>query len=150
MSDRNTILKQLKTDLRDYIKSTRTSTGGRRFKSDLAEVRRGIHSSKDFEYFPVVCFTCFSDEVENEFGGDGTRWLSIYLYGYDSVSGYANDDDAYDAIHDLALDIEEFLYNDFTYTSNVLIGDIIIYEAGVEPDTTWFEASLRIKYDYNI
>lgn len=150
MSDRNTVLKQLKDDLKEYITSSRTSSGGRRYKTSPVEIKRGIHGSNDFTYKPVLCFTCYKDEVENEFGTYGTRWLYIYLYGYDDVSRYRDDDDAYDAIHDLAQDVEEFLYNDFTYSEDVMVGDFICYEAGTNLPVTFFEVELRIKYDYSI
>lgn len=150
MSNRNDILKQLKEDILIHIDPSNTSAGGRRYLTHPVEVRRGVYGSGDFNYKPVICFTLIRDEEVNEFGGDGLRKLHIYMYGYVDTKTYKSDDDAYNDVHNLVDDIEEFLYNDFTYSNDTQIGEIVIHEAGVKYNLAWYEMTLTITYSYII
>ena len=136
MSKRNDILNTLKEEMEDYIKSSRG------YKSDLVEVVRGIQMFEDIEMKPVVAFWCYRDESTGQFAGRDDRFLYVYIYGYCDTDGYGDVDD----IHNLAADVEYFLYNDFSYTDDTFVGDFTIYEGGVQDPASMFELDIKIKY----
>ena len=140
MSNRNTILNKLKTDMEDYIKSSRG------YHMDPVEVTRGIQMFEDIEMKPAICFWCYRDESTGQFSGGDRRFLYVYIYGYCDTDGYGDVDD----IHDLASDVEYFLFNDFTYENDTLVGDFTIYEGGAQDTASFFELDIKIKYSNTI
>ena len=137
---RNTILNKLKTDMEDYIKSSRG------YETDPVEVIRGIQMFEDISMKPAICFWCFRDESEGQFAGNDRRILYIYIYGYADTDGYGDVDDVYD----LASDVEYFLHNDFTYENDTFVGNITIYEGGAQDPASMFELEIKIKYKQTI
>ena len=139
MSIRNTILKALKSDL------TKIQTS-RDYNSDPVEIRRGIHLWEDFTMKPAISFWCYNDEKLNEFGGTGIRYLNVYMYGYTDTDGLEDVDN----IHNLADDVEDFLHSstDWTYKKDTEVGDMVIYEGGVQDPASMFQLEIRIKYDF--
>lgn len=150
MATRSEILKQLKDDMLIYITPSVTSQGGRKYLTDLRDVKRGVYGYDECNQLPTVCYTLLRDELIDEFGGQSNRRLNIYMYGYMNTKTYKTDDDAYDGIHDLVNDIEEFLYNDFTYKTDTEIGEIVVNEAGLNFPVSWFEITITILYSYTI
>lgn len=136
MSQRNTILTALKSDMEDYIKSSRG------YEMDPVEITRGIQMFEDIEMKPSICFWCYRDETDGQFASRDDRWLHIYIYGYCDTDGYGDVDD----IHNLASDVEYFLYNDFSYTDDTFVGDFTIYEGGTQDPASMFELDIKIKY----
>lgn len=134
MSTRNTILNALKTELKSSI------VGSGNYLTKANTVKRGIYMFADISPKPAICFWCYRDATDGDFGGDGVRWLHIIIYGYTK---------GMDEIHDLARDVEYFLYNDFSYTEDVLItSDMVIYEGGTRNPANEFGLEFRIKYDF--
>ena len=140
MSNRNTILIALKSDMEKYIKSSRE------YKMDPVEVTRGIRMFEDIEMKPAICFWCYRDESTGQFAGNDRRFLYVYIYGYCDTDGYGDVDD----IHNLASDVEYFLFNDFSYTDDTLVGDFTIYEGGIRDPASFFELDIKIKYSNTI
>lgn len=133
--NRLTILNQLEEDLKE-IKSTRG------YNFTPVEVARGLHKWNDFPVKPVIGFTHFRDEADEDAdSGDIARWLYFYGYGYTETDGNGNTDD----IHNLAQDFEDFLNStDNTYTEETMIGDIEIKEGGVSDPVNAFIITFRI------
>lgn len=140
-SVRNTILEQLKDDLQDYVKSSRSP-----YKSDIAEVKRGIYNFDMIVNKPCVCFSLETDEVDEELfaevGTDQVRILKVYLYGYMDSDGLGN----YDDLHQLVYDIEYFIKYNFTYNNRTYVKDIGIIEGGASAPCSFFDMYLEIQY----
>ena len=138
ISPRNTVLSQLETDLA-LINGTGVYT------ADIQEIKRGIYHIDDFDAFPAVSFWCENDEVEERLMGNTyLRELSVYMFGY--AAGVSE----VTAIHQFEEDVEYFLDNDFTYSNNVLIDNVILYEKGTistTDDAAMFLLNFRIKYE---
>lgn len=132
MSQVNTILDTLKSDLEKYIQASRG------YDTDLGECKRGIYQFDEMLNKPSISFWCYKNELEEEtMGGGQLRILKIYLYLYsDTVS----------EIHDLVADVEKFLYNDFTYKNDVWVGDNTIYEGGISEPMSIAEMEIEIKF----
>ena len=145
MSTRDDILEQLKTDLQDYVKSSRSP-----YKSDIAVVKRGVYFYSDIVERPAICFAASEDkrheEMFSETGTDQVRILSVYLYGYIDSDGLGNHDD----LHQLTHDIEYFFKYHFTYKNNTYIVDIGMSERGIEDSTSMFDMDLEIYYTQEI
>jgi len=137
MANRNTILNALMTDMMDYL------TPSRGYNVDLGEVKRGIYYFEDVSIKPAVCFWCYRDASEGAFNHVDKRTLYIYMYGYTDNTGVEDVDE----IHNLASDVEYFLYNDFSYTNDTFVGDVVVYESGDNASGSMFELELRITYD---
>jgi hypothetical protein len=127
MTVRNTILNTLKSEMEDYIKTSRG------YNTDPVKVIRGVIIFEDVEQKPALSFWCFNEE---------NRFLHIYIYGFCDTDGYGDVDE----IHKLLGDLEYFLYNDFTYTDDTDIGDSIVYEGGVSDPVSEFRLEIRIRY----
>lgn len=138
MSIRNTILKQLKTDLEDTI----TAANG--YEMDVAEVRRGIYTSEDIPDKPALAFWCYGDNVlEHLMDRKQLRVLLVHLYGFTTTDGAGD----VDQIHELAEAVDTFLFSsDWTYSSSTLVGDMVIYEGGTQDPESVFSLELEIKY----
>ena len=99
----------------------------------------------DFDSFPAISFWCREDVVEEYlFGGNRLRWLSVYMFAYTKGDGEIS------AIHAFEDDVEDFLDNAFSYSSNVIIGNATIYEKGTikaTDDAAMFLLNFRIKYE---
>jgi hypothetical protein len=149
VATRISILKQLKEDMVSYIDPSNTSTGSRKYINAIRDIKRGLYGYDELPQLPAICYTLVRDEVINEFGTSGTRKLYVYLYGYMNTKTYKTDDAAYDGIHSIVEDVEEFLYNDFTYKDSVEVQDIVIHEAGLNFPVSWFEINMTIMYSYN-
>lgn len=137
MSERNTILNQLKTDMQDYLKSAMG------YSSDPRKIIRGVRIFEDVEAKPAISFWCYNDEREEAFSNTAYRFLHIYVYGFCDTDGYG---DNVDDIHNLLGDVEYFLYNDFTYRDDTDVGDAIVYEGGVSDPCLEFRLEIRIRY----
>ena len=138
MTERQDILDQILTDLQDKIKVSRG------YKQQPVDIKRGMHKWNDFPIKPVVCFTMFRDEADEESeSGEIMRWLSVYFYGYAETDGIGNTDQ----IQELAQDVENFLMStDFSYTSKTLIADTEIKEGGVSDPVNSFLIETKIAY----
>ena len=138
ISPRNTVLSQLETDLTMISGTTPYTT-------DIQEIKRGIYHIDDFDSFPAISFWCERDEVEEYLMGNTyLRELSVYFFGY--ATGLSE----VTAIHQFEEDVEYFLVNDFTYSGNVLIDNVILYEKGTisaTDDAAMFLLNFRIKYE---
>lgn len=132
MSTANTILDTLKDDLEDYIKVSRG------YNTDLAECKRGIYAFDDMLNKPSIAFWCYKNELEEALMGKAQlRILRIYMYFYtNSIS----------EIHDLIEDVEGFLFNDFTYKSDIQTGDSTTYEGGISDPAVIAELEIAIKF----
>lgn len=141
MTVRKDILDNIESDLKDKIKSTRG------YNITPVAVKRGVHKWNDFPVKPVIGFTMFRDEADEEaLSGEIIRWISIYFYGYAETSGLEGTGNT-DQIHDLAQDMEDFLMSsDFRYTEQTLIGDTEIKEGGVSDRVNAFLIEARISY----
>lgn len=114
MSDRATILDQIKLDIEEHINPSRG------YHTQPAQVIHGIVNFDDVFTRPVIAFFAVSDEVQDEELGTSERYraLNILVYGYADVS-LAN----YTNLFDLLEDLEKFLdSSDFTYYENSLFG----------------------------
>ena len=110
---RNTILKQLKEDLTDKLNSNND------YNSDPSIVQ-GVVEFMDVHQYPTVAFYMFRDTVRAENMDDNReRTMTILIYGY--AETHLNN---FDNIHNLAEDVETFLYSDhWTYSDMTLLGD---------------------------
>lgn len=136
MSQRTTILKALKDELKDKIASTNN------YNSDLAEVRWGVCVFEELVSKPAIAFWCHNDTTAGQFADRDDRELNIYLYGFCDTDGYSTD-----AIHNLLDDVLYFLQNDFSYKEDVYVGNAVVYEGGVQDPALVFELEFRIKYE---
>ena len=144
MADRNTVLNQLKDDIEKYVKPSVSP-----YKTSIAEVKRGIYKFDTIVNKPCVCFSMEDDKVEHEMfdsaGSNQVRFLNIYLYGY-----LDNDEmNKYDNIHQLVTDMEYFLDNNFTYSSNTYIGDVGVIEGGASAPVSFFDMTVMVVYEKN-
>lgn len=138
MSTRNDILNQLKEDLKNTI----TVANG--YKMDVVDVRRGIFLPEDIPDRPVIAFWCYGDNViEHLMNRRQLRVLLVYVYFYERMDGAGG----VDSIHELGDAVETFLFSDdWTYKSSTLVGDMTIYEGGVQDPESIGELELEIKY----
>lgn len=135
MSQRNIILNQLKTDMKNKIS---TANG---YSTTPAEIRRGIHMFDDFSLKPAISFWNYRDEKYEA----TIRQLYIYVYMYTDTDGLGD----VDSIYDLADDVETFLYStDHTNTNGTEVGDITIYEGGTSDPACLAQLEITIKYSY--
>ena len=149
MSTRNDILEAIKTEMEDTVRPGNESSEGYEYKTDPVEVRRGIHDSKDFSMYPVVCYALIRDEVfVDEFDNDKVRNLIVWVYGYIDTSTYSSQTADYDPIHDLIEDVEKFMLHDFTYS--VHLNDVEIMEGGVAQPLSMFVYEMNILYENQI
>lgn len=139
MTQRRTILDQIKTDIEDKWQANRG------YNYTPIAVKRGNHKWNDFDVKPVICYSMFRDENdEDSEHGALVRWINLYIYGYADTDGNGNTD----VIHDLAEDCENFLNStDFTYTNNTLIGDTEIFEGGLSNPINSFLITIKVMYE---
>jgi hypothetical protein len=131
------ILEAIKANIQDKL----TSANG--YKHTPVEVRRGNYNWMDFSVKPVVCFTIYEDDVEEEdtFGIESIRKLGLafYIYADDNTREQK-------LIHELTDDLQNFLHSDdFLYSNNLLIGKISIKEGSTtDPmNASMLEAVIR-------
>ena len=134
---RNDILDAISTDIKDKIKISRD------YKNDIAVCKRGIYTFQDCNTFPAIYYWCYRDEAVGSFASREDRLLHIYIYGYVKINNLEDNEE----IHNLASDIEYFLYNEFTYTDRTEVGDFIIYESGENASGAMFEGEFTIRYE---
>jgi hypothetical protein len=136
MPNRKTILNQLKEDL-GKIQSSRG------YLTDPVEIAHGITSFDFFNQRPAISFVMIADEVTDEYYDDNRfREMSVYIYCFADVE--LNN---YNPIYDLAEDIETFLYsNDWSYTDNTLLGDVIITPGGTDNMRAMCDTIVQVKY----
>jgi len=139
MSTRNTILKQLKTDLAKI----KIANG---YYITVEEVKRGLNLWEDMVNKPGVAFTSGEDKpADGDFGGDGVRTLEIFIYGY--VNNNNND---YADLHNMIRSIEKFSFStDWTYSSLTQLGRIKPYEAGSHYPAPMCEVQIIVFYEYD-
>jgi len=149
MSTRNTILKALKTEMEETIKPGNTSAESYKYLTQPVEVRRGVHDSKEFDYYPAIGYVAIRDEVfVSEFNNDSVRNMVVWVYGYIDTNSYSTSTTDYDPIHDLMEDVEKFMLHDFTY--NVHLGDVEFMEGGVSHPISMFVYEMNILYENQI
>jgi len=136
-NDRNTILTQLKSDMLDKMHV------GNGYNFTPGEIKRGIYTYEQCSIKPAIYFWCYRDEAAGAFANCEERRLHIYIYGYCDTNYVSDNKD----IHDLADDLEYFLYNDFTYTDDTALGDAIVYESGENSTGSMFEIECRVRYE---
>lgn len=136
--DRNTIIKQLKTDIEDSIKCSRG------YDTDPVEVKLGVVNFDQFAQRPAIGYWMFSDTKDEEYLDDNRyRILNFIIYGYSESDGLGN----FDSIYELANDVEKFLYStDWTYTDDTLIGDIVVTVGGVDNERCMFDLVIQVQY----
>lgn len=138
MSERNTILKQLQTDITEKIKTTRG------YSTDVATILRGIHLLDDIVMKPGIAFWAHGDKVhENTGGREQVRVIEATIFLYADTNGLGD----VDVIHDFVDDVENFLYStDWTYESSTYVDDIVIYEGGAQDSSAISTIDIRIFY----
>lgn len=136
MSYRNDILTAITSEIQEKIKVSRD------YNSDIADCKRGIYTFQDCSIFPAVFFWNYRDEALGAFANQEERLLHIYIYGYVKINNLEDNDD----IHNLASDIEYFLYNEFSLTGDTEVGDFIVYESGDNASGAMFEGEFTVKY----
>jgi len=139
MSQRSDILTQLEADL----KANLTIANG--YISNVREVRRGIHMAEDMNLKPAISFWCYKDTIEKHMTVNVIqRVLELQFFMYASTKGIGDVDN----IHNLMDDVESFLYNPahWTYESQTLLGDTVIYEGGTQDAVSIAVLELKIRY----
>lgn len=139
MSERNTILKQLQTDITEKIKTTRG------YNTDPATILRGIHLLDDITMKPGITFWAHGDKVEENTAGRGqVRVIEATIFLYSDTDGLGD----VSGIHNFVDDIESFLYSetDWTYESSTYVDDIVIYEGGASDPNSIATIDIRIFY----
>lgn len=142
MSTRNTILEDLKTELKDTINPVSDN-----YTSSIAEVRRGYFGWHDIVNKPSINFTSEEDMVEEDLiGGDKIRSLDILLNGW-MDNDYKNN---YTKIHTLIRDLEYFFKRDFSDKSNTYVGTIRTIEGGLSAPYSYFQMDIEIRYQQEL
>lgn len=149
MAQRNDILEQLKSDVIDYIKTSRD------FKTDVNEVKRGTYHYESIQNRPFIGITLIGDTIDEDgdvfnevavlgSGKTQQRVLNILLYGFVDFDGHN-----VEPLHDLVEDVEGFLEQNFTYKDDTYIGDILITEGEIHDEIQhqYFEMLLTIHYE---
>ena len=140
--DRNTILKQIETDIKEEL----TVENG--YSVQPVEIKRGVHTWEDYNRFPSIGFTVTRDEPfdENEHGED-IRAMTVVFYMYAQTDGYGNTD----TINNMVYDLQTFFKNTnhFTYSNNNLIGEIEIREGGLSQERNGAWIQVNLIYDAN-
>lgn len=138
MADRNTIIKQFKTDIVESIKSARG------YDTDPNEVKLGIVSFDYFTQRPAIGYWMFMDTKDDEYLDDNRyRVLNFIVYGYADTDGL----DDFDPIYELANDVEKFLMStEWTYTDDTLLGDIVVTVGGVDNQRCMFDLVFQVQY----
>ena len=138
MSERNTIIKQLGTDMREKISP---ALG---YDTAVMEVKLGIVSFDYFSQRPSIGYWMFMDTKDDEYLDDNRfRTLNFIIYGYTDTDGL----DDFDSIYNFANDVEKFLYStDWTYTDNTLLGDIVVTVGGTDNQRCMFDLTIQVKY----
>ena len=136
MPSRKTVLNTLK----DELSKIQTSRG---YLTDPTEIIHGVTGFNDVVQRPTISFVMLADELIDEYYDDNRlRDMTIYIYGFADVE--LNN---YDPIYDLAEDVETFLYSDdWSYTENTLLGDVIITPGGSDNMRALCEAIIVVKY----
>jgi len=137
-NERSVIIKQLGSDMRDSVKSSRG------YESDLVEVKLGIQSFDYFAMRPAIGYWMFMDTKDEEYLDDNRyRMLNFIIYGYTDTDGL----DEFDSIYQLADDVEKFLMSDdWTYTHSSLLGDITVTVGGTDNQRCMFDLVVQVQY----
>lgn len=136
MANRNTILKQIKTDFEKI-----TVANG--YNSNVKEVKSGIYSYGDIVQRPCIFYWAYKDAIEKHLMNNRiSRILHIIVYGYADVD-YNNDD----KIYNLADDVETLLYStDFTNTNKTWLGDITVFVGSKKIPAAMFSIEITVQY----
>ena len=142
--DSNTIMDSLKDEL-DTIQSSTSP-----YKSDIAEIMRGIHGHTDTVNRPFIGIAVERDEVDqgtfDTTGLDSIWRVHILLYCYMKPSLLGNYDDMYQLITDLKY---FFKYN-WSHASNTFVKSVSPVEGGVTVDINYFDMMVEVIYQENI
>lgn len=139
MSSINDIITQFKEDLEDKFKTTLG------YNTDPI-VRYGVYWPTETETSPpTICYTDTNIAVEEVFGEAGHGWLKLLIYGWTENDGLGDTTN----IHNLSLDMLYFLFNDFTYISDLgSIGDLEIFPGDENIQISFFRLEVEVKFDF--
>lgn len=131
----------LQTLHEEMIEKINPSNG---YRSDPVAVLFGAFSYNEVKDTPVIGFDITSEDYSLEFSGDdNTALLNVDVYGY----AYTDGVDRISCIRDLAHDVLNFIYNDFSYTDDTIIPNKKIEYGGNK--LLVFRIPIGIYYEYN-
>ena len=137
MQQRDQILDTLKTDF-SLINSENSN-----YYSDIAEVKRGMFGFTGIVIYPTITFFWSKDKLNaHYFGNDQHRILTVNIRAYAETNKLGNNENA----QYLADDIEYFIYHSFTYKDDCILGDVNIWEEGLESNISLVEMDFIINY----
>lgn len=136
-----TILSALQEEMEDTI---RTGDPTKNYRTDPVAILRGTVNMLNIKDYPVVCFRV-EEEIPTDFFGDaGDYNLHFTIYGFAKTDMI----DGADYILDLAHDCLYFLFNDFSYASDIReIGEVVYSEGNVDRPSM-FAFDVYLKYAY--
>ena len=145
MATINDILNTLKDDLEKYIKPSISP-----YHTSIAEIKRGVYNFSNIVNKPCICFALKNDIVEDEMfdnvGADQVRFLNVFIYCFINT----DDKNDYTNLHQFIEDIKYFLNNDFTYSSNTYVGDLLdVIEGGSAARCGYFNLEAKIIHEDN-
>jgi len=139
--DINTVMDNLKDEIVEHIKSSRSP-----YKSDIAEVMRGIHGHTDVVNRPFIGLAIENAEPKQRMMGDNAWEVRVLLYCYMDPSTLGNYDDMYQLVEDLRY----FLVNDFSHKSRTDVVGFRPIEGGTTVNINYFELVFTIFYQEDI
>lgn len=132
-------------ELENHIKSNRDP-----YKSDVAEVREGVHGHKDIINKPFLGVHIIVDDVDTNTlettGTDAIRRGMIKIYCY-MVGTSLND---YSNINQMYKDLRYFLKYDFSYRDYTWVKGYTPLKNGINVPVDYFELDIEVLYQEEI
>ena len=141
MATITTLLTTLVDEMKDKIN---TANDAYPYRTDPNEIYQGLKALTDVRAFPVICCELGEEELTEYFGDSGHGIARIIVYGYSETDNVDNRN----TIRDLAHDALYFLFNSYTYASDIMNFSSIEYFPGTAGRPAGFLFDFEVKYEF--
>lgn len=142
MSNSNDVLNDIRDEMVDYIKSSRSP-----YTSDIAQIIRGAHGIKQAVNKPYVGIYITDDVPLKKILGGNDIWIvttELYCYMDPEAVG------VYDDLHKLKDNIIYFLITDCSHRTNIDILKAPPIEGGIITTVNYFTIDFTVMYEYEL